>query len=289
MGTLLAATVYALTMPFKEALSLLDTAVLLVLFALYSWVTARLPTADPHLAGPAARVGALGRAPRRLVTAGLLLYAALAIFLAAEPFAHGLVETGQALGVDEFLLVQWLAPLASETPEGVIALLFVWRGDAAAAMRTLVSSKVNQWTLLVATLPPVFSLGAGHLGGMPLVARQRDELWLTAAQSFFAIVLISKFELYRWEAVALLTPFLLQLALPPAIGGVSVHLAFALGYVLVGALLLLDRRRRRAIRSWPACLRECIDAAPIARATWTSQAAEVGQRRPGRGVGGDAA
>ncbi|HEV8638061.1 MAG TPA: sodium:calcium antiporter [Chloroflexota bacterium] len=289
MGILLAATVYALTIPFKGDLSLLDTAVLLGLFALYTWVTARLPSADPHLTGPAERVGALGRGPRRLVTVGLLLYAALAIFLAAEPFAHGLVETGQALGVDEFLLVQWLAPLASEAPEFVVALLFVWRGGAAAAMRTLVSSKVNQWTLLVATLPPVFGLGAGHLGGMPLVARQRDELWLTAAQSFFAIVLISKFELHRWEAVALLVPFLLQLGLPPGVGGINVHLAFTVGYVVVGALLLLDRRRRRAIRSWPACLRECVDAAPLSRATWEPLAPEVGPRSPGRRVGGDAA
>ena len=123
---------------------------------------------------------------------------------------------------------------------------------------------------------------------MPLVARQRDELWLTAAQSFFAIVLIAKFELYRWEAAALLAPFLLQLALPPGIGGINVHLAFAVGYVMVGAALLLDRRRRRAIRSWPACLRECVDAAPLSRAAWEPLVPEVGQSEPGRGVGGDA-
>jgi cation:H+ antiporter len=270
MVILLAATVYALTIPFKGSLNLVDSAVLLALFAVYSWVTARLPTAAPHLAGPAERIGALARGPRRLVTLGLLAYAAAAIALAAEPFAEGLVETGHALGIDEFLLVQWLAPLASETPEFLVALLFVWRGDAAAGMRTLVSSKVNQWTLLVATLPAVFSLGAGHLGGMPLVERQRDELWLTAAQSFFAIVLIARFELRRWEAVALLVPFVLQLALPPRVGGVDLRLAFAVGYVAAGALLLLDRRRRRAIRSWPACLRECVAVAPRARATWES-------------------
>ena len=35
------------------------------------------------------------------------------ILASAEPFSEGLVETGKRWGVDEFLLVQWLAPLAS--------------------------------------------------------------------------------------------------------------------------------------------------------------------------------
>ena len=90
------------------------------------------------------------------------------------------MHTGAAFGIDEFLLVQWLAPLASEAPEFVVALLFVWRGNASAGMRTLISSKVNQWTLLIATLPLVFSLGAGARPGCSLDPRQQHELWLTA-------------------------------------------------------------------------------------------------------------
>ena len=38
-------------------------------------------------------------------------------------------------------------------------------------MALLISSKVNQWTLLVATLPAVFSISAGSLDGMPLDSR----------------------------------------------------------------------------------------------------------------------
>ena len=60
---------------------------------------------------------------------------------------------GEALGIDEFLLVQWLAPLASEAPELLVAGLYAWRLNTNAALGTLVSSKVNQWTLLVGTLP----------------------------------------------------------------------------------------------------------------------------------------
>jgi cation:H+ antiporter len=186
----------------------------------------------------------------------MFAFAALVIFIAAEPFAHGLVATGAAFGVDEFLLVQWLAPLASEAPEFVVALLFVWRGHAPAGMRTLISSKVNQWTLLIATLPLVFSLGAGALAGMPLVPRQQHELWLTAAQSLFAIVLIGDMEIQRWKAGALIVPFLAQLLAPAQIGPINTHLAFTVGYLAATGVLLLTPRWRGVIHGWLAHLRQ---------------------------------
>lgn len=250
LGVLLVASVYALGIPLKGELSLLDTLVLVALFVAYTWMTARAPASEPDLAGPAETLGALPTMPRRLVTLLMFAFAAVTIFIAAEPFAHGLVAAGTALGVDEFLLVQWLAPLASEAPEFVVALLFVWRNHAAAGMRTLISSKVNQWTLLIATLPLVFSLGAGVLVGMPLVPRQQQELWLTAAQSLFAIVLIADLEVQRWKAVALIVPFLAQLVLPPHIGPIETHVAFTLGYLLATVALLLHSHWRSAVLAW---------------------------------------
>ena len=49
----------------------------------------------------------------------------------AAPFSEGLVQTGAVLGVDEFLLVQWLAPIASEAPEFIVALMLAFSGRAA--------------------------------------------------------------------------------------------------------------------------------------------------------------
>lgn len=259
MSVLLAATVYALSIPFKSELNLLDTVILLSLFALYTWATSCAPAEEPELAGPAARLGALSVGPRRLVTAGLFVYAAYAIFVSAEVFAHSLVQVGTTLGIDQFLLVQWLAPLASEAPEFIVALLLVWRAQPAAGMRTLISSKVNQWVLLVATLPIVFSLGAGHLGGMPLIQRQQHELWLTAAQSLFAVILISDFALHRREAVALFGLFAAQLVLPTTLGPVDVRMTFTAGYVVLAVLLwVVDPARRRAIRGWPGSVRQAV-------------------------------
>ena len=156
LAILLAATLYAFTIPFRGGLSLIDTAVFVALFGLYTWAAARAPSHEPELVGPARLVGNLARGPRRFWTLVMFLFAAAMIFASAEPFAEGLVETGLHFGIDEFLLVQWLAPLASESPEFLVAILFAWRGNAAAGMRAMVSSKVNQWTLLVGTLALVY-------------------------------------------------------------------------------------------------------------------------------------
>ena len=277
MSVLLAATAYALFIPFKGELGLVDTIVLVTLFGLYTWATARAPAEEPHLIGPAETIGSTSTGLRRLLTLFFFAFAAYVIFIAAHPFAEGLVDTGRAFGVDEFLLVQWLAPLASEAPEFIVALLFVWRGQAAAGMRTLVSSKVNQWTLLIATLPVVFSVGAGQLGGMPLVERQQHELWLTAAQSLFAIVLIAEFSMNRWEAVGLLVPFVAQLLLPSEIAGFDVRMAFTAGYIVVAILMLvLDRRRRDAMRRWPEYVRESVAGTPAETAEMGEPASPTG-------------
>ena len=91
---------------------------------------------------------------------GLFLASGTVILLFAQPFAHSLQEAGKQLGINEFLLVQWLAPLASEAPELLVAGLFAWRLNTNAGLGTLVSSKVNQWTLLVGTLPIVFAISS---------------------------------------------------------------------------------------------------------------------------------
>src|SRR4029450_122452 len=111
----------------------------------------------------------------------------------------------------QFILVQWLAPLASESPEFIVAILFALRGNPQASMRTLVSSKVNQWTLLIGMLPLAYCLSSGQIMPMRLDARQVEEILLTAAQSLFALVVIANFRFSVAEAVVLLVLFVSQL------------------------------------------------------------------------------
>ena len=144
IATLAIATLYSFTIPLKGSIALYDTVILAALFIGYVYVIAKAPTEEPELIGPARTVGTLPMYQRRLSIVVMLLYAAGAIFASAEPFAEGLVHSGVQLGIDEFLLVQWLAPLASEAPEFLFAGILAHRGRAGVAMGALLSSKVNQ-------------------------------------------------------------------------------------------------------------------------------------------------
>jgi cation:H+ antiporter len=207
------ATLYSLTLPLKRTLALFDAVVLIGLFVAYMFRVARAPAEEPHLVGPAELIGSLPRTRRRIVVGALLLFAAGVILLCAEGFAEALVETGTQFGIDKFLLVQWLAPLASEAPELLVAGLFAWRLNTEAGLGTLVSSKVNQWTLLVGSLPIVFAISSGTLHGLPLDSLQREELFLTAAQSAFAVAVLANRSISVKEAFALLGLFLSQFVL----------------------------------------------------------------------------
>jgi cation:H+ antiporter len=239
---LLAATVYAFTIPFRGAISLLDFFVLVSFFVFYIWRVARLPAEPPHLVGPAKLIGSLSTRARRAFVAVIAIISAVGILLVAKPFATALVATGTALGIDEFLLVQWLAPLASEAPEFVVVALFAWRGAATAALGTLVSSKINQWTLLVAMLPLVYSVGVGAPTPLPLDRRQQDEILLTAAQSLFAVALLLDLRLSLAGAGALCGLFIVQMIFPDTRGVLTV-------VYLVLAALGVAMSRRNAFRA----------------------------------------
>ncbi|MEX2373213.1 MAG: sodium:calcium antiporter [Dehalococcoidia bacterium] len=208
------ATLYSFTLPFKDTITVIDTAILAGLFMGYVWVIARAPSEEPELVGPAKSIGTLPRRQRRISIVGLFLIAAGSIFASAEPFAEGLIHSGAQLGIDEFLLVQWLAPFASESPEFLVAGILAWRGRATVAMGALLSSKVNQWTLLIGGLPVAYGLSSGDLGGLPLDMRQKEEIFLTAAQSFFAVAILISLSLSTKEAVALAVLFFIQLVIP---------------------------------------------------------------------------
>ncbi|MCC6943746.1 MAG: hypothetical protein IT335_04155, partial [Thermomicrobiales bacterium] len=187
---LLAATAYAFVLPFKGNLSLIDCVILGTIFLVYVWRLTKLPTEEPHLVGPAKTIGSLPDGQRRAFTGVMALAAAGIVLLVAKSFAKALVSTGTEVGIDEFLLVQWLAPLASEAPEFVVVGIFAWRAAGDAALGTVVSSKVNQWTLLVGMLPLVYVIALGSIEPLPLDSRQEDEILLTAAQSLFAVALL---------------------------------------------------------------------------------------------------
>ena len=229
------ATLYSLTLPLKRTLTLFDSVVLIGIFVAFVIRIGRSPSEEPHLVGPARMIGTLPTTQRRVVVGVLLAYAAVVIFMCAEPFAESLVHLGESAGIDTFLLVQWVAPLASEAPELLVAGLFAWRLQTSAGLGTLLSSKVNQWTLLVGSLPIVFAVSSGALHGLPLDSLQREELFLTAAQSVFAIAVLADRSMSVREAWMLFGLFIGQFIL----GGVLPHDLAEYERISVGCLYLV--------------------------------------------------
>jgi cation:H+ antiporter len=235
------ATLYVIFIPLRHSITLIDTVVLVSMVLCYLYFTSRMESDEVELVGPARAMGSLPDIKRRSLVVIVLIFAAVAIFSSAEPFADALVHMGQKFGISEFLLIQWLAPLASESPEILVAGLLAWRGRAGVGMGALISSKVNQWTLLIGTLPIAFAISAGEFhmtSGLPLDGRQREEIFLTAAQSAFAIAVFMNLKMGSREAIALFVLFATQLFIPSE----QVRLYYAMAYAVLCVIILVVNR-----------------------------------------------
>ncbi len=234
LGFLLLVTIYSLILPIKGTLSLIDTAVFFGIFGLYVWRALGTEQEPRPLVGPAAMLhDRLGKGGRIALIVFFMVYACGTIWFGAEPFAGGLVDLGKSWGVDEFILIQLVGPLASEAPEFIVALLFVLRHRASTALGALVCSKVNQWTLLVGAIPLVYGIShfmsQGTLQPLELEARPRAELLLTSAQSLFAIAVLADLSFSLFEAGALLTLYIL----PWFLHDEAAHYGFAALYLVM--------------------------------------------------------
>jgi cation:H+ antiporter len=209
------ATLYAFVVPLKGSLVWYDGLVFLGIYAWYIVVSSRRPCGELEAEGPAELLVMLPKTKRRFATSLLFLFSGLAILANAAPFCEGLIGTGKQFGLNQFLLVQWLAPVASEAPEFIVALVFAWRGQAGMALGSLLSAKLNQWTLLVGMIPGVFALSHGTLQHpLPMGSLQMHEILLTAAQSFLAVALLASLRLTIGGAILLFGLFIGQFILP---------------------------------------------------------------------------
>jgi cation:H+ antiporter len=242
MAFLAIATLYVIFIPLRHAVTLIDSIILVSMFIIYLVFTSRVESEETELVGPARAMGSLDDRPRRTLVVITLIYSAIVIFSTAERFAESLIEIGHEFGISEFFLIQWLAPLASESPEILVASLLAWRGRANVGMGALISSKVNQWTLLIGTLPIAFSIAARQFeltGGLPLDDRQREEIFLTAAQSAFAIAVFVNLRMNAQEAVALFVLFATQLFITNEMA----RIVYAGLYTVLCIILLIIHRK----------------------------------------------
>jgi cation:H+ antiporter len=257
IGFLLLAGLYSLIIPIKGHIDLYDFVVLVGLFVVYTWRISKAEVHEPELIGPAEVLGNLATGTRRISVLALTVYAAAVIFIAAHPFAESLIHTGTALGIDEVFMVQWFAPLASEAPEIVVTILFTLRGLASAGLGALVASKVNQWTLLVGTLPLVFSLGAGRLQPLPLSEHQIGSMLVTSGQTLLATMILINLSASLRGAAILFGLLVAQFFVPVdmSVGDFKFDTHFLFGTIyLAGSLLLAARHPKDFGRTFRAML-----------------------------------
>ncbi|MFC6787050.1 sodium:calcium antiporter [Halobaculum halobium] len=208
---LFAATMFAFFVPLGGGIGGIDTLVLVGLYAAYILVIIRGEVEEiEEQVGVPAYLQSKPFPVRAAAVLGLFGYSGLLIFTAVEPFAHGLEDLGLQYGIPEFFMIQWIAPLASESPELIVTAYLVNKARATAAFNALISSKLNQWTLLIGTLAVVYSISAGQYGVLMFDEKQAAEIWITAAQSFFALAILINFQISVREALVLLVLFLSQ-------------------------------------------------------------------------------
>ena len=152
-------------------------------------------------------------------------------------------------------MIQWVAPLASESPELIVVAVLVNKARSTAGFNALISSKLNQWTLLIGTIAVVYSIALGGLGTLPFDQKQAAEIWITAAQSYFALAILVDFEISIREAVVLFGLFISQvivefviirdlLALP--FDSYELLVGYTVLYLAIGTALFAVRRRSLA-------------------------------------------
>jgi cation:H+ antiporter len=132
------------------------------------------------------------------------------------------------VGISQFVFVQWVSPFLSEFPEKVSA--FYWArkiSSAPMALMNMVSSNINQWTMLVAMLPLVYAYSKGGFETIPFDDHQRLEIILTIGQSFLGMILLANMRFAWWEAAVLFGLWAVQFvfsgleAPPPGADGVN--------------------------------------------------------------------
>jgi len=219
--------VYFLFIYLKATLTLVDAGVLLTIYILYLWILQKLPPRDPeHIEDLEAIPRAVMRLrPRpRVVAIGTFFIGGGAIlYLAAEPFLRSMLRFAVTLGVSEYLFIQWVSPFLSEFPEKLSAMNWArQKGKAPMALLNMISANINQWTMLAAMIPVVYSFSVGHAAFVPFDDFQRKEILLTIAQSMLGMMLLLNMSFHIVEAGGIFLLWGSQFVVPHLHGAVTV-------------------------------------------------------------------
>jgi cation:H+ antiporter len=214
---------YFLVILVKRSIGWIDALVLLALYAAYLWVLMRNPPKQEETLDDAPRVSQWAyrqRGWRRSgAITGLFLVGGSLLYVTAHPFLESMLAVAGIFGISQFFLVQWVAPFLSEFPEFVSTFNWARRvRQAPMALMNIVSSNINQWTVLAAMIPLVYGYSHLHHHGtwadFTFDPAQRIEIVLTLLQTALGILLLANMEFDWLDASTLLVLWLAQFLVP---------------------------------------------------------------------------
>jgi len=236
----------------KATLTLIDAVVLLAIYALYLWALKKIPPrSEEHVEDLEAVPRRIMRLPKRaqgLVIVGLFIAGGVVLAFSAHPFLLSMLHFAVTLGVSEYLFIQWVAPFLSEFPEKLSAMYWARRpGKAAMALMNMVSANINQWTMLAAMIPMVYSMSRGELAFVPFDDHQRAEILLTISQSLLGMLLLMNMSFHAVEAGGIFFLWFAQFVRP------GMHVPVTLVYLAWSAYeLFMMLAVRRRVEAWHA-------------------------------------
>ncbi|HKQ59088.1 MAG TPA: hypothetical protein VJY35_14595 [Candidatus Eisenbacteria bacterium] len=241
---------------WKGTLSLFDAGVLIVMYAGFLVVVNRIPPKDHEeledVALVARAVIGLDQPRRWLAIIGLFAVGGVLLWMVAHPFLVSMIGLATVLGISQFVFVQWVAPFLSELPEFITTSYWARRrSKAGMALMNMASSNINQWTMLAAMLPIVYSISIGRPTDVPM-AEHRVELMLTLLQGSLGMILIANLTFTAYEALGLFALFFIQFLVPHWREEVSIVYGVWLAIEIGSALWRPGRLRAFAVfpRLW---------------------------------------
>src|ERR1700694_238880 len=255
---------YFLVVLRRQRIGAIDAVVLIGLYVVYLWILMRNPPREAESLADAPAVSQWAYRQRgwrrKAAIGGLFAVGGSLLYVTAHPFLNSMIAVAAALGISQFFLVQWVAPFLSEFPEFVST--FGWARrvtHAPMALMNIVSSNINQWTILAAMIPLVYGYShMQHYGAwadFTFDVSQRTELALTLLQTILGVLLLANMEFEWFDATGLLVLWGVQFTMPHL--RAEIMLAYAVwAAVLVIGFAVKGQRLRAPQYFWETVTRK---------------------------------
>src|SRR3989338_2145252 len=257
--SLLPALAYFLFIYFKGTLNIWDGVVLALIYCFYLYLLSKMPPQGEE------EIGDLGRVPRYMMRLKkpnsylaiffLFIVGGLILWFCAHPFLESMLALAVSIGVSQFVFVQWVAPFLSEFPEKLSA--FHWArkvSKAPMALANFVSSSINQWTVLVATVPFIYSFGLGRVAPIIFDDHQKIEILLTIIQSYLGFLFLASMDFSFLEAAGLFILWIIQFFIPGIREEITV--VYGIWAAVETAKLSLNFKKKNAFHAFKVIVRE---------------------------------